>query len=245
MLCYLLKNETLPLNFRALHKLILFISIPILFILLQPDLSTALLVGVSAATVVVLSGLRMKHLLLLSFYLILSGIMVWFNLFDYQRERLLDYINSFENVTTANLQVLEAMSTAASGGLTGQGSQYIQHFYSSDFIFATYAGEFGWIGSILLIGVYVVLTLRGLYISSKAQSQFLFILIASLSMTFFFINIINLIMVIHVIPAIGIPLVFVSHSGSSLITWSTGFAIIMSFNNHLNDKKYDGNLATI
>jgi rod shape determining protein RodA len=158
---------------------------------------------------------------------------------SYQKMRLFAFWSPENDPFGSGYNIIQSKIAIGSGGWLGKGwlhgsQAYLQFLpvRSTDFIFAVYAEEFGFIGSILLFAIFIYVLGRCLYISANAQDTFSRLLAGSLTLSFFTSFFVNIGMVMGVLPVVGVPLPLVSYGGSALITFMTGFGIIMSVQAH-------------
>lgn len=213
--------------------------VPVLLIAKQPDLGTALLICASGAAVILLAGIRWQYLLGLLALLAMVAPVSWHIMHDYQRERVLTFLNPERDPLGSGYHIIQSKIAIGSGGLFGKGwlngtQSHLQFLpeHATDFIFAVLGEEFGLIGGIILIILILVVTGRGLYISSQAQDTFSRLLAGSLTLTFFVSCFVNMGMVCGVLPVVGLPLPLVSYGGTSLVTMIASFGILMSIHTH-------------
>jgi rod shape determining protein RodA len=238
-LAWHLHKMHLPLLLRTLLFSIVIIIIPAVLTAKQPDLGTAILLAVSGASVLLLAGLRWR---LIGFFLFLAALcapVLWYVMYDYQRQRVLTFLNPERDPLGNGYHIIQSKIAIGSGGLFGKGwlngTQSHLHFlpeHSTDFIFAVCGEEFGFVGSVLLILLFMSIVFRGLYITLKAQDTFTRLLAGSLTLTFFFSFFINMGMVTGILPVVGLPLPLVSYGGSSIVTLMASFGILMSIQTH-------------
>jgi len=229
----------LPLSTSTIIFSAIIIFIPVLLTAKQPDLSTALLLIIAGGTVLLLAGL--------SWYLIgtligmgaLCAPFVWYLLHDYQRQRVLTFLNPERDPLGSGYHIIQSKIAIGSGGLFGKGwlngTQSHLHFlpeHSTDFIFAVCGEEFGFMGNIILIVIFMSIIGRGLYITMHAQDTFNRLLAGSLTLTFFVSFFVNMGMVTGILPVAGLPLPLVSYGGSSMMTLMASFGILMSIQTH-------------
>jgi rod shape determining protein RodA len=157
----------------------------------------------------------------------------------YQRQRVLTFLNPESDPLGTGYHIIQSKIAIGSGGLYGKGwlngTQSHLEFLperSTDFIFAVLAEEFGLIGVLLLLALYLFIILRGLYIAAQAQDTFSRLLAGSLTLVFFVYLFVNTGMVTGVLPVVGVPLPLVSYGGTSLVTIMAGFGILMSIHTH-------------
>ncbi|MGR9106645.1 MAG: rod shape-determining protein RodA [Gammaproteobacteria bacterium] len=235
---YLAENP-LPPRMRQILFSGIMIIVPTLLIAKQPDLGTALLVAASGGAVLFVSGIRWRFLLKVS--ILLGGLtpILWHFMRDYQRARVRTFLNPEEDPLGKGYHIIQSKIAIGSGGIYGKGwlngTQAHLEFLpesSTDFIFAVLAEEFGLVGCLTLLSVYLLIICRCLYIALEAQDTFCRLLAGSLSITFFVYVFVNIGMVIGILPVVGVPLPLISYGGTSMVTLLAGFGILMSIHTH-------------
>ena len=239
MVAYYYSNKPLPPKSAYLLIASLIVLIPVLMIMKQPDLGTALLIGMSGAIAILLAGISLKFFLGSSFTIILLAPVLWMNMHDYQKQRVLTFFDPESDPMGAGYHLLQSKIALGSGGFFGKGlfngTQSKLGFvpeHSTDFIFSAFGEEFGFLGVVLLLSLYLFIALRGLSISVKATDNFGRILSGTLSLTLFLYVIVNVGMVIGFLPVVGAPLPFMSYGGTSMVTLFATVGIIMSIKSH-------------
>jgi len=209
-------------------------------IAMQPDLGTALLIATAGFLVLVLAGMSFW---LMAFLGLMSvpGAMVLWNYFmqDYQKQRVLTLLNPDSDPLGAGYNIIQSKIAIGSGGLFGKGwtngSQAQLEFLperQTDFIFAVMGEELGLLGVLSLLGLYLFVVGRGLYIAIQAPDTYARLLAGSISLTFLVYVLVNTAMVTGIVPVVGIPLPLVSFGGTSMVTLMVGFGILMSIHTH-------------
>lgn len=239
MAAWFLHRRRLPPKLTELLVLTVIIFTPTLLIAKQPDLGTALLISCSGVFVVLLAGLQLRYIFLAG-GLAMGGLpLLWHFMHEYQRQRVLTFLNPETDPLGAGYHIIQSKIAIGSGGVFGQGwlsgSQAQLEFLpesSTDFIFAVLGEEFGLMGQMLLILMYLFLVARGLYIASHGQDTFSRLLAGSISLTFFVYFFVNMGMVTGLLPVVGVPLPLVSYGGTSMVTLMAGFGILMSIQSH-------------
>jgi len=213
--------------------------VPTALIAKQPDLGTALLVAAAGFYVIFLAGLSWKILLGLFLAGAASLPLVWGMMHDYQRRRILTLLDPTQDPLGAGYHIIQATIAVGSGGITGKGwlkgTQTHLEFIperSTDFIFAVFSEEFGLIGNILLIVLYLALIGRGLVIAANAPTFFSRLLAGSVVLTFFTYAFVNMGMVSGILPVVGVPLPLISYGGTALVTLFFGIGVLMSVQKH-------------
>ncbi|HSW94020.1 MAG TPA: rod shape-determining protein RodA [Gammaproteobacteria bacterium] len=229
----------LPLTASTIFFSIIIIFIPVLLTAKQPDLSTALLLIIAGGSVLLLAGLSGWLIGALIALGALSAPLVWYVLRDYQRQRVLTFLNPERDPLGAGYHIIQSKIAIGSGGLFGKGwlngTQSHLHFlpeHATDFIFAVCGEEFGLMGNLILIFIFMGIIGRGLYITMHAQDTFNRLLAGSLTLTFFVSFFVNMGMVTGILPVAGLPLPLISYGGSSMMTLMATFGILMSIQTH-------------
>src|SRR5213076_1835268 len=158
---------------------------------------------------------------------------------DYQKKRVLTFLDPQADPLGAGYHIIQSQIAIGSGGVFGKGwmngTQAHLEFLperSTDFIFAVMGEEFGLLGLLLLLTLYLALVGRGLWIASQAQDTFTRLLAGALSLTFFFYVFVNAGMVSGLLPIVGVPLPLVSAGGTSMVTLMAGFGMLASIHGH-------------
>lgn len=239
MSAWYFSQQKSQINFKNLGIGSLIIFIPTVLIAKQPDLGTAILVAIGGISVIFLAGIHFRIMLGITCGGLALLPVLWHMLHDYQKQRIYTLINPESDPLGSGYHIIQSKIAIGSGGVFGKGwlhgSQAHLNFlpeHATDFIFAVNGEEFGFVGSILLIIIILLITLRGLYIAKNAQTNYTRLLAASLIMSFFFAAFINLGMVMGILPVVGIPLPLVSYGGSALLTFLATFGLIMSISSH-------------
>lgn len=240
MLAWIYERVRLPLTTKILLISGIVILIPFLLIAKEPDLGTAIMTAVAGAFVILLAGLRWRWLLGFFIVLAIATPVLWhFFMHEYQKLRILTFLNPERDPLGAGYHIIQSKIAIGSGGISGNGwlqaTQAKLNFlpeHTTDFIFAVCAQEFGILGCLLLIGLYMFVVCRGLYISLAAQDTFTRLIGGSLSLTFFMSFFVNIGMVTGIIPVVGIPLPLISYGGTSMVTLMASIGILMSIKTH-------------
>lgn len=239
MIAWYLSENPLPPKWKQLGIAGLLIIIPTLLIAKQPDLGTSILVFSSGAAVMFFAGLSWRFIISTGVIIASLTPILWHFMRDYQRARVLTFIDPEADPLGTGYHIIQSKIAIGSGGIYGkgwQGSTQAQLDFlpesSTDFIFAVFAEEFGLLGCLVLIALYVVIISRCLYISVQAQDSYSRLLAGSLSFTFFVYVFVNIGMVIGILPVVGVPLPLISYGGTSMVTLLAGFGILMSIHTH-------------
>lgn len=239
MAAWYVDRKRLPIDLKTLTITALFIFVPAILIAKQPDLGTAIMVVSAGLCVIFLAGISLRILLIISIAVAAAAPLLWHVMHDYQKQRILTLINPEQDPLGTGYHIIQSKIAIGSGGAFGKGwlagSQSHLNFlpeHATDFIFAVSSEEFGFIGSILLIILVVLISLRCLSIARHAQTSYTRLLAASLAMTFFLSAFVNIGMVLGILPVVGIPLPLVSYGGTAMVTFLASFGILMSIGSH-------------
>jgi rod shape determining protein RodA len=230
-----LHDRPLPPGWGSLGILAVLILVPVALVAVEPDLGTAALIAVAGMLVIILAGLRVRVMVAL---VTLAAAAAWFGwsfMHDYQKKRVLTFLNPQTDPLGAGYHIIQSQIAIGSGGVFGKGwmngSQAQLEFLperSTDFIFAVVGEEFGLLGLMLLLIMYLFVAGRALYLATQTQDTFARLLAGSLALTFFVYVFINAGMVTGLLPVVGVPLPLVSYGGSSVVTLLAGFGILMA-----------------
>jgi rod shape determining protein RodA len=241
------KREEQPRAFDYLVAGIL-LALPVGLIMKQPDLGTALLVSMAGAAVIFFAGLPWR-LVLPPLLLAGTGILLlillepklcaqgveWPLLHAYQQGRVCTLLNPMHDPLGKGFHILQGTIAIGSGGLSGKGfmrgTQTHLEFIperTTDFIFAVYSEEFGLLGNLLLLAVYLFLIGRILWIAAHAQTLFARLLGSAIGMIFFAYAFVNMGMVSGILPVVGVPLPFISYGGTAMLTLGLALGMVFS-----------------
>jgi len=240
MTAWYLSEAALPPRGIRLIVATIVVIVPTLLIAKQPDLGTALLIASSGFFVLLLAGLRWKVILSVLALMAASAPVFWnYLLHDYQRQRILTFINPETDPLGSGYHIIQSTIAIGSGGLYGKGwlngTQSHLDFLperSTDFVFAVFSEEFGFLGTLLLLAVYIAIISRGIIIAVNAQDTFSRLVAGSLTLTFFVYVFVNIGMVSGILPVVGLPLPLISYGGTSMVTIMAAFGILMSIQTH-------------
>lgn len=230
-----------PVPPRAPHLIVgaAAILIPAVLIAKQPDLGTALLIVGSGFAVLFLAGMSWQIITGLFLMLAAAVPVAWTYMHDYQRQRILTLFNPESDPLGTGYHTLQSMIAIGSGGVLGKGwlngTQAQLKFLpesSTDFVFAVFAEEFGLVGEVLLVSLYLFIVARCLMIAFHAQDTYTRLLAGGFGVIIFFYVFINIGMVSGILPVVGVPLPLMSYGGTSTVTLMTAFGILMSIQTH-------------
>ena len=237
-------------TFDQVDKLIIYvpaifiIAIPSALVLRQPDLGTGLMIFVGGLAVIFVSGLPKRYVLLGLGTAAASIPIIWGRLYDYQKARLLTFLNPEKDVLGAGWQITQSKIALGSGGLFGKG--YLQGSQSqldylpekqTDFVFTLIGEEFGFVGSMTIILIYFIIILSITGIGFRAKNRFTRLVSSGLAMVIFLYVFINIAMVTGVLPVVGAPLPLISYGGTAMLT--TFLILGICLNLSLNSFKED------
>lgn len=241
MVAWYLHDRPLPPRLMTLPVLFLLVAAPAVLIGLEPDLGTALLVLAAGAIAIMLSGLSLTIILGLLGLGLAAAPVLWHFMLPYQRRRVETFLNPESDPLGAGYNIIQSKIAIGSGGPFGKGwmngTQAQLEFLperSTDFIFAVMGEEFGLLGLLTLLILYLILIGRGLYIAAQAHDTFGRLVGGTISLTFFVYVFVNAGMVCGLLPVVGIPLPLVSAGGTSMVTLMAGFGILTAI---ANDRK--------
>ena len=239
MVAHYLSAEPLPPRWPAIGTALLIIFAPCYLVAKQPDLGTAILIGSSGLVVLFLSGIPFKRLLVFLIVSLSCLPLLWFSMYDYQRQRVLTFFNQEADPLGKGYQILQSKIAIGSGGLFGKGwlkgTQSQLDFLperATDVIFAVFSEEFGLLGAVILLGLYFGIFARGMIISVQADDSFSRLVAGTFSTALIIYVFVNIGMVTGLLPTVGVPLPLISYGGSSIVTLLISFGILMSIATH-------------
>ena len=239
MLAWFFQQRSGMLKWHSFVLAAVLLMIPVGLIQKQPDLGTSLLVLASGFYVIFLAGLSWKALA--GLFLAGAGSLpvAWSLMHDYQRERIMTLIDPTKDPLGKGFHIIQSTIAIGSGGVSGKGflkgTQAHLEFIperTTDFIFSVYSEEFGLLGILFLIFLYLLLIGRGLMIASNAPNLFTRLLAGAITMIFFTYAFVNMGMVSGILPVVGVPLPFMSYGGTAFVTLGLGAGILMSIQRH-------------
>lgn len=240
MVARFIGRRSVPPSFQTIVMAMVLVIVPTLLIAKQPDLGTSILIAASGVFVVFLAGISWKYIAAAA--VAIGGFfpIMWFFLMrPYQKVRVQTLFNPESDPLGAGYHIIQSKIAIGSGGLLGKGwlhgTQSQLEFVPerhTDFIFAVIAEEWGLIGSLALLTVYLFIIGRGLYLASNSQTSFGRMMAGSLTLSFFVYVFVNMGMVSGILPVVGVPLPLVSYGGTSMVTIMAGFGMIMSIHTH-------------
>ena len=210
------------------------IAAPSALVLRQPDLGTALMLIISGGVIFLLAGVRLWMFGFVTVAALGSAPVIWQFLREYQKKRVLTFLNPESDPLGAGYHIIQSKIALGSGGLFGKGfmlgSQSHLNFLpekQTDFIFTMLAEEFGLMGGLTLLGLYVLILIYGFSISLRSRSHFGRLAGLGMTTTFFLYVFINIAMVMGLIPVVGVPLPLISYGGTAMVSLLFGFGILL------------------
>ncbi|MDB4082091.1 rod shape-determining protein RodA [Candidatus Pelagibacter sp.] len=222
-------------SFQSMFFSIIILILPIMLVISQPDLGTSILIALSGLVVIWLAGINIKYFVYSFITLLISMPFAIAFLKPYQKLRILTFLNPDRDPLGAGYQIIQSKIAVGSGGLSGKGflkgtQSYLEFLPEkhTDFIFTLFAEEHGFLGSISLLLIYIIIIYRVLKIGTISRSYFAKLFCYGYGSAIFFYVSVNMSMVLGLLPIVGSPLPIMSYGGSSMLATMIGFAIVMS-----------------
>lgn len=215
-----------------------FIGLPMALVLMQPDLGTSLAIAFGGATIMLLAGLPMRWFVIGGVLAAIAAPIAYiFGLQEYQQRRVTTFLDPESDPLGAGYHITQSKIAIGSGGISGKGfnngsQSHLQYLPEphTDFVFATMAEEWGLLGGFLVLLAFALILRWGWSVAARAQDRFLRLTAAGMVATIFFYIAVNLMMVMGLAPVVGIPLPFISHGGSSMMTNMICIGMLMLIN---------------
>jgi rod shape determining protein RodA len=215
------------------------LGIPVLLVMEQPDLGTALLIAIAGFFVIFLAGLSWRIIIGMAVTVLASLPVLWSFMHEYQQRRVLTLLDPNQDPLGAGYHTIQAAIALGSGGFFGKGwlngTQAHLDFLperSTDFIFAVFSEEFGLFGNLILVTLFLFVIGRGMFITFNASTLFTRLAAGAITLTFFTYVAVNMGMVSGILPVVGVPLPLISYGGTSLVSILFGMGILMSIHTH-------------
>ena len=240
MAAWYLNRRPLPPKVGVVLMTAIIIGAPTGLILLQPDFGTAMLVGISGAFVLYLSGLPWWWFgaAFASIAAIAPVAWLWL-LRPYQKDRILTFLNPESDPLGTGWNIIQSKIAIGAGGLTGkgwgQGSQSHLNYlpeHTTDFIFAVLSEEFGWLGVATVLALYLFVIGRCLWIASEARDGYSRLIAGALGLAFCVYVIVNGGMIAGMLPVVGVPMPLLSYGGTSAVSLLAGLGVVMAVRAH-------------
>ncbi len=239
MMAWYFEKHEATLTLKNYFVATLLLLMPVALIVRQPDLGTAILISASGFYVLFLAGLSWRVMGVMFISALASAPVLWSMLHDYQRHRVLMLFDPSQDALGKGYHAIQATIAVGSGGLLGKGylkgTQTHLDFLperTTDFIFAVYSEEFGLLGNLILLGLYLLVIGRGFIITANASTYFTRLMAGSITLTFATYAFVNMGMVSGILPVVGVPLPLISYGGTSMLTLLLGFGMLMSIETH-------------
>lgn len=232
-------SGSIPLNNANIMASLVLVLLPTALIFKQPDLGTSVLIAFSGLVIVFLSGIKKRYLF--SAIILFLGCLpfIWKTIHPFQQQRVLTFLDPEKDPLGAGYHIIQSKIAIGSGGLFGKGwlngTQGQLDFLperTTDFIFSILAEEFGLIGVLLIILIYLFIVGRGLLIAINSDDLFSRLVASSISLTFFIYVFVNIGMTTGLLPVVGVPLPLISKGGTSSLTLMASLGILMSLQTH-------------
>ncbi|HJX39333.1 MAG TPA: rod shape-determining protein RodA [Anaerolineae bacterium] len=214
---------------------LVYVAIPMVFIYIQPDLGTAVVLGVSWLAMVLIAGARIRHLVLMTLIGLLASPVAWLSLHGYMRERIFVFFDPGRDPLGTGYNINQARIAVGSGGLLGQGfargSQSQLHFLRvrhTDYLFSVLGEELGFVGIVILLLLFLVVIWRILRVADMSRDSFGQLIACGIATVVAFQVIANIGMNVGLLPASGVPLPFISYGGSALIAFLIGEGVVQN-----------------
>ena len=222
-------------SFQVMFVCLIILILPIMLVISQPDLGTSILIALSGLVVIWLAGINIKYFIYSFIVLIISMPFAIAFLKPYQKLRILTFLNPDRDPLGAGYQIIQSKIAIGSGGLSGKGflkgtQSYLEFLPEkhTDFIFTLFAEEYGFLGALGLLLIYIIIIYRILRIGIISRSYFAKLFCYGYGSAMFFYVTVNMSMVLGLLPIVGSPLPIMSYGGSSMLATMIGFAIVMS-----------------
>ncbi len=226
-------------NLKALLPVFAFIGLPMFLIFLEPDLGTALLIGLVAGIMTLFEGVKKKTIIVLTCIMIACAPLGWMAMHDYQRSRVLTFLQIEDDPYGSDWQVKNSVIAVGSGGLAGRGyghSTQVQKGFvpepENDFALANWAEEYGFLGVLTLLMIYLFLLMWALYIAWTARDRLGMFLAIGVAAIIFWQVLVNTAMVVRWAPVVGLTLPLISYGGSSVLCMMFCIGILMNVSIH-------------
>jgi rod shape determining protein RodA len=222
-------------SFTSILVALILIIIPIILVLSQPDLGTSILIASSGLIILWLGGVKIKYFFVSFVTFLISLPFIISFLKPYQKMRILTFLDPDRDPLGAGYQIIQSKIAIGSGGLSGKGflkgtQSYLDFLPEkhTDFIFTLFSEEFGFLGSIGLLIIYMIIIIRVIRIGVISRSNFAKLFCFGFAFAIFIYIIVNLSMVLGLLPIVGSPLPIMSYGGSSMLATMIGFGIVLS-----------------
>jgi rod shape determining protein RodA len=232
---YFTRYQRTEYRLRDLCVPVLIVLLPTILIAKQPDLGTALIMLFIFFSIVLFVRIRLRSLMILLLISVLTAPALWWVLKDYQRDRILTFLNPEMDPLGAGYHVIQSKIALGSGGIWGkgflEGTQCKLQFlpeHHTDFVFAVLGEEWGFVGCMVVLLLLLAVVVVGLTISARAKDRFGAIVAFGVTALIFWHTVVNVGMVVGIMPVVGLPLPFLSYGGSSALTNAVGLGLLLN-----------------
>jgi len=222
---------------------LLMLAIPVLLILKQPDMGTAMILLMVGATMFFATGVQIWKFLLVGAGGVAALPIAWKHMHDYQKERITSFLDPEHDPLGNGYNILQSKIAIGSGGFAGKGflkgTQSQLSFLpekQTDFIFTMFTEEFGFVGGIIIIAIYAMIITYGIFIAVSSRNHFGRMMAIGIISVFFFHVFVNIAMVMGLMPIVGVPLPLLSYGGTIMTTVFLGFALLLNVNLYKDEK---------
>lgn len=226
------------------------VAVPGFLIFKEPDLGTALTLGPITFAMLYAAGCRRAHLVGLVILGLAAIPVLWSQLANYQKQRVLTIMNPGSDAQGSGYHTIQSMITVGSGGVGGKGymkgtQTYLSYLpeHHTDFIFSVLAEEFGFIGGVTVLGLFLLLFIRGLFVARNCKDMAGSLLAVGIVALIAFHVFVNIAITIGIMPVTGLPLPFFSYGGSFYLATMTAIGVLLSVNAHRGMFQRSGRLA--
>jgi rod shape determining protein RodA len=214
---------------------LILVAAPVVLVLRQPDLGTAIMLGMTAGVIFFLAGVRAWKFAVVGGCVLGALPIAWSMLHGYQKKRILTFLDPESDPLGAGYHIMQSKIALGSGGIVGKGFMHGTQSHlnflpekQTDFIFTMLAEEFGMTGGLILLGLYILVLAFGFAIGLRVRNQFGRLVALGVTGTFFFYVFINIAMVMGLLPVVGVPLPLISYGGTAMLSIMIGFGFLMS-----------------
>lgn len=222
-------------SFTGIIVALSIILVPVILVISQPDLGTSILIASSGLIILWLGGVKIKYFFISFITFLISLPFIISFLKPYQKLRILTFLDPDRDPLGAGYQIIQSKIAIGSGGLSGKGflkgtQSYLEFLPEkhTDFIFTLFSEEYGFIGSVCLLILYIIIISRIIRIGAISRSNFAKFFCFGFAFAIFVYIVVNLSMVLGLLPIVGSPLPILSYGGSSMLATMIGFGIVLS-----------------
>tara|TARA_B100000029_G_scaffold448750_1_gene471464 strand:- start:287 stop:1414 length:1128 start_codon:yes stop_codon:yes gene_type:complete len=229
-------------SIKYLIQPLIAIIIPMGLIIRQPDLGTALLIAGGSVAIIYLAGMKLKYFIYSMFFLVITAPVVISFLKPYQKKRILTFLDPERDPLGSGYQIIQSKIAVGSGGIFGKGflkgsQSYLDYLPEkhTDFVYTLFSEEFGFLGSSVLLILYVLIIFRIIAAGNVSRNSFAKLYCYGFATAFFIYVIVNMSMVLGMLPIVGAPLPIMSYGGSAMLGIMLGLGVVMSCRVHKNE----------